>query len=146
MKSSVKINGSKAAVFDALMNEQLRYYRRFSPELKRLTPGVFIHTKLPTKLNRVPVPATLTVTTIESEQRYVQETTSADDCIVQSYTLSGEDGSVLLTYEEQHFFKKAIQKNSYGITGLFYKFVFNRQCKQRARYLETKIQKDSFRA
>ncbi|WP_318764724.1 DUF3284 domain-containing protein [Lactiplantibacillus carotarum] len=140
MKYSYKLTAPAAAVFEILIAEQTSYYRRFLPKLHTLAAGTEVQTKLPTKLNKLPVEASIKVTEIEASQSFVQETTSASGTIQQAYRLEEKGGQTVLVYEERNFFKKALAQSSYGITGLFYHFVFNMRAKKRARYLDEKAQ------
>lgn len=138
MKYSYPISAPADAVFEILIDEQLKYYQRFLPKLRVLTVGTAVETQLPTKLNRMPLAAKLTVLKIDAPTSFIQETTSASGKITQSYRLEEKKGRTVLTYEEQNDFNQSIAKASYGVTGLFYHFVFNLRAKKRARYLNTK--------
>jgi len=138
MKYSYPISAPAAEVFEVLIAEQLSYYQRFLPKLRVLMNGTTIETKLPTKLNRMPLSAQLQVVEISSPTSFVQETKSKSGKITQSYRFEEKKGRTVLTYEEQNDFDQSIAKASYNITGLFYHFVFNRKAKKRACYLNDK--------
>jgi len=140
MKYSYRMTAPANAIFEILMLEQCKYYQHFLPKMKVLTVGTTVETKLPTKLNKVPVSATLKVLKIDSPKQFVQETISETGKITQAYQIEQKDDRLYLTYEEKNDFKQSLAKASYGVTGLFYHFIFNQRAKKRARYLNTKAQ------
>jgi len=98
MKYSYPISAPAAAVFEVLIAEQLSYYQRFLPKLRVLMNGTTIETKLPTKLNRMPLSAQLQVVEISSPTSFVQETKSKSGKITQSYRFEEKKGRTVLTY------------------------------------------------
>lgn len=140
MKYSYEITAPVSEVYKTLVAEQLKYYRQFNPQLKKLQPGIKIDTKLPTKLNKLPVSAQIKITEIKPSDKFVQETSSSNGVIQQTYRFEKKDDSNVLVYEEKNHFNGAMAQSSYGIVGLFYHFVFNKRAKKRAKYLDMRAQ------
>ncbi|WP_086349206.1 DUF3284 domain-containing protein [Candidatus Enterococcus clewellii] len=125
-----------AAVYQAVLNEQLSYFKRQNSAVSCLKEGTTVHCQLRTKTQKIGVSSTMTVTKIETNHYFQMQTSSSTGGITQTYQFDEKDGRVLVTYSERNTFEKTRHQYGFMVVGFFYKYFFNRGVRQRMKYLE----------
>ena len=126
-------------VFDAIISEQLKFFKQYKSEISSLTKGLSIEKELYTKTSKEPIKAKLKVNEIIENERFELLTTYAEGEILQTYSLEYNDGKTTVDYSEKNAFEKKSYVLNYKVISMFYKFFYNRNMKKRMRYLESVI-------
>ena len=124
------------AVYQAVLSEQLSYFKRQDPSISALAEGTSITCDLVTKTQKIGVQNTMTVVKMEENQCFQMETASATGVIMQSYDFREKDGKVQVTYSEKNIFEQSRNQFGFMLVGLLYKYFYNRGIRQRLDYLD----------
>ena len=100
------------AVYQAVLSEQLSYFKRQDPSISALAEGTSITCDLVTK------------------------TQSSTGVIMQSYDFREKDGKVQVTYSEKNIFEQSRNQFGFMLVGLLYKYFYNRGIRRRLDYLD----------
>lgn len=128
-----------STVFDAIISEQLKFFKQYKPEISLLTKGLSIEKELTTKTSNKPVKVKLKINEIIKDEKFELSTIYSEGEILQTYSLSNSDGKTIVLYSEKNMFEKKSYVFNFKVISLFYKFFYNRNIKKRMRYLESVI-------
>lgn len=124
-------------LFQALLNEQLKYFRRSDPTINQLVPGIKIKTLLQTKLNKIQTENYMQVKQIVFNQLFQLETQQQDGVILQTFKFEeNRHHRKYLIYSEQNTFNKSRNQMNFMFVGGLYKFIYNHGIKKRMQYLD----------
>lgn len=126
-------------VFEAIISEQLKFFKQYKPEISLLTKGLSIEKELTTKTSNKPVKVKLKINEIIKDEKFELSTIYSEGEILQTYSLSNSDGKTIVLYSEKNMFEKKSYVFNFKVISLFYKFFYNRNIKKRMRYLESVI-------
>lgn len=128
-----------STVFDTIISEQLKFFKQYKPEISLLTKGLSIEKELTTKTSNKPVKVKLKINEIIKDEKFELSTIYSEGEILQTYSLSYNDGKTTVCYSEKNMFEKKSYVFNFKVISLFYKFFYNRNIKKRMRYLESVI-------
>lgn len=128
-----------STVFDAIISEQLKFFKQYKPEISLLTKGLYIEKELTTKTSNKPVKVKLKINEIIKDEKFELSTIYSEGEILQTYSLANSDGKTIVLYSEKNMFEKKSYVFNFKVISLFYKFFYNRNIKKRMRYLESVI-------
>ncbi|MGM9902464.1 hypothetical protein A5844_000028 [Enterococcus sp. 10A9_DIV0425] len=136
-----KIPKESVTFFAVLLEEQLAYFQRKDPTIKRLSEGTTIVTNLNTKLNQEIIPSTMTVQKLVVNEIFETTTNYVGGTIVQRYQLTkqGPNEFVLVYSERNELLDAKIQLSLLFVLPI-YKFFYNRHIAKRINYLLKKVE------
>lgn len=136
-----RYQASKAAIYQALINEQLSYFQRTDPNVKTLTTGTKIIANLQTKMKKLATQDYMQVTSIKENDEFQLETQQPSGKIVQTFKFTkNRMGNDVLLYSEQNIFENNRNQTNFMFMGMMYKFFYNRGVRKRMQYLDNLAQ------
>lgn len=126
---------SAAAMYQSLVSEQQKFFQSKDPKITQLQEGTVIHYEIFTKTERLPVPATLTITKLRPNECFQMQTEHTKGIILQTYHFSQETKTEVL-YSERNTFDEMRDQFGFLFIGFFYKILYNHGIKKRMRYIE----------
>lgn len=124
-------------VYDVIEKEQLKFFQQYKPSIQELKRGTSINKELLTKTGQKPVNVKLKINEIIKNRKIELATIYNQGSILQTYTLSIEDGITKVVYSEDNQFEKKQYVLNYKMVGFFYSFFYKRKMKKRMEYIES---------
>ncbi|MFV0560333.1 MAG: DUF3284 domain-containing protein [Enterococcus sp.] len=126
-----------ADFFAALMKEQLRYFQSKDRTIKKIVPGIQVHSYLQTKMNKQVADSTIEVGEIIPNEKLELITHHTHGKIYQTYELiQTSKGQQRIKYSETNELMQMRNQLSLLFTLPIYKLIYNKNTKRRMQYLE----------
>ncbi|WP_314064955.1 DUF3284 domain-containing protein [uncultured Vagococcus sp.] len=137
LKYSYVMNAEPSRVYQSLLDEQYKFFKRYQTSLTGLAVGTQISKVFQTKTQKVGVPGTITILQLIDKQLFQMETAYAAGTILQTYELVEKvDGKTEVSYWERNSFIENRHQYSFMLIGLIYKLAYNKGIKKRLQYIE----------
>lgn len=130
---------SPKSMFEALMEEQLKYFNYHDPKIHHLYVGQEISTTLQTKLNKLDSQTKIKITEIKPEKIFQLETHQPDNHnIIQTFEFKKNNkGKNEVVYSEKTKLNNARSYSFFFLAAIVYKFFYNRGMHKKMQYLDT---------
>lgn len=128
-------------VFKTIYKEQLKYFQGFDSKIKSLKKGTYIKRNFITKLQANSVKGLVKITDIQLNKRFEMSMEYSGGRIIQAYDLRKDGHFTELSYKEINEFNSKRNALNYSLVTIFYKFIFNRTCKKRMKYIEERLKR-----
>ena len=120
-------------LFQTLLDEQLKYFQYHDPNIAELKEGQQIDVHLKTKIRQYDSPTKMKITKIVPNKEFQLVTDQVGDHdITQTFKfVKGNKNQNQLVYSEQTNVKGARSQGVFFMTGLLYKFFYDRAMKKK---------------
>lgn len=129
------------AVYQTIVNEQLKYFQYYDACITKLFPGVKVNNKVDTKIQKKDVDSTFEVVDMATDQRFTTQLNYAQGTIKTTFELEAlADGTTKVRYSELNSFNNNRMTTNFWFVGWVYTFMYRHNLKKRMQYIASLAQ------